>query len=243
MDFDDKKAAVRALGRHAAIDAGKLTGKNYDLIERFVSDLGVPKYRKRLYRGIGLTRGSMIDGAKAAKEILDNKSFRLSTFKGAKRHAESWSKHPDDGMSFARRPMGVLLMAKPSPKDIVADLEDGRVATAVRSFEYVDGMARSVRNAGYAFNEREVIVRTGNRKYNLCRNIVYLHVDAAVMKAGWDFLPEAFGSRLKGGKDEYRRDIDEIDRWMRYHFACAGGKLVYLPQSEDVYNWKNKLAG
>ena len=247
--MEDKIRAVRAIIRHSSLDAVKLTKKSYDMIEDFANDLGAPKYGKSMFRGIGLHRGNAADAVKVALGILADKRFRLSSFTGGNRHAESWSKSPETARDFAKnKPFGAVLESRPAAKDIVADLQNKRIRDFVLRDDFLHTMkgntTRMKQSLDYSRLEREVVVRTGNRKYSLCRNIIYFIVKADIMREGRDKLPDALMRRLgnDANKKDFQRDHDDIDRWSKYRFACKGGTLVYLPGYSEESNWFAKLA-
>ena len=238
MEIGDKIKAIKAIARHSSRNAAKLPKGNYEFIEDFGKELNIPKYRKSLFRGIGLHRGGNAAAVKVAHGILADKSFKLSSFTGAQRYAESWSKSPSAAKDFAKdNPFGAILESRPLPKDIVIDLSDNRF----RDFDFKKIVDETVTGAlAFSMEEKEVVVRTGNRKYSLCRNIVYFVLDANVMREGWKTLPQALSERLKNNR-HFQLELDTIDRWTTFRFACKGGKLVYLPGNSEESDWFSKL--
>ena len=77
-------------------------------------------------------------------------------------------------------------------------------------------------------DESEVIVRTGNRKYTLCRNIVVMGLDSGHVATHRHLIEVRLKNKM--GREP----------GMKY-FACKGGNLVYLPSRDALKSWVLKL--
>lgn len=234
------------LARHAGRNASRLTKESYDAMEKLAADLGIPKYAKSLFRGIALKN----DPAVVLSAIVQNKSFRLSSFDGRQRHAESWTKSPHMARKFAsstKHPAGIVLEARPSAKDIVIDLSDKRISKHARQLGYAESELRLKLSLALDFmqKEDEVVVRTGGRKYTFCRNIMYLHVKSSVMKESKTLMNDLVEKTEKNDSDsnmeDLRYDMGNIGRGRIFMFACKGGNVVYLPSNKAADSWFSKI--
>ena len=218
--------------RHSGRSAAKLSGESYDAIERLADNLGIPKYRKSLFRGISMR---MDDPAELLSGILKNKSFRLSSFTGGNRHAESWSKSPETARKFSsKHSLGMVVEARPAAKDIVIDLSDKRIRN------HAQGDGKSSLALNFSKLEKEVVVRTGERKYSFCRNIIYIRIKASVVAKSKKLQEELLRLTNEAG-ESLRYDMERIGRSSVFMFACKGGRMVYLPGRNAADVWFSKL--
>ena len=177
--------------------------------------------RHPVFRGFRDTGYSM-------KEILEDKPVKLSERSGRGKTAESWSADPRKAWMFARgEGLGILLKAKPLPKHQILELDGRTVAVLKALAEKFDmpSIAATLKSFG---GESELIVRTSNRKYTLCKNIVVLAVERDVYR---DHLRE-FAERLGNVVPDDGKLL---------HFACGKGNLVFMPASK-VDSWLGRLS-
>ena len=242
-----ERFSVSLLNDHAA-GSKSLTKKDYDSIEKWGREnLRQNKYRQSVFRGIKM------DGHEAEIiKIMDNKPIKLSTLEGANRAAESWTTDPGIAKFFAAshgpNRMYVIMEARPAPKDIVIHMDD-RMANYLERREDIDKDVKSeIVHYIKERKEREVIVRTGNRKYTLCRNIVFLsipkkHLIAEMSKAHKINVLIPIVKRIKDQRnlDRFQRDLQDSYQ-NSYKFACGSGNFVYLASDRMAETWMRKLA-
>ena len=239
MDIDGKKA-ITYLAAHIGGDLvselfrGKLKEREYAAMEAWAKSIGQKKYRKSVFRGF------VLKGGKQLIDLLADKPLALSAFEGTMSHAESWSADPKSASVFAiPTSPNVLMEARPAPKDIVMQVDD-LAMKAIRERDDIRDIYKSTVEY-YGRKEREVLVRTGNRKYSLCRNVLMIGIPAWLVEGGtrWNIIdpllerlrnPEDFKKHLAGDRDKHWR------------FACNGGKLVWLPSEAAYGKWLGKLS-
>ena len=235
-----KEERVALLNRHVGGNEG-LSKKDYDEIQALAKQIGQDKYRKSVFRGIklkGIYQTKIVD-------IMANRSVKLSTLEGGKRYAESWSIDPRKAIQFAEsfgpdRPF-VVMEARPAPKDIIISMDEKFLDKIKDVSAIKKGSIES-----YASQEKEVVVRTGNRKYTLCKNIRYLNIPRDHLRAGGGghdiniLIPIV--QRLKDKRNLARFQSDLAKDFGRYRFACGGGNIVYLASDRNAETWHRKLA-
>ena len=244
----DEKKTIAKLNDHAA--GSGLAKIDYDNIEKWATEhLRQKKYRQSIFRGI-----KMEGHESEIIKIMADKSIKLSTFEGKSKHAESWTTDPVVAKNFAAASGGnrmyVVMEARPAPKEIVVYVND----SAVRYLESRDDIGKSYKNEILHYaktgKEKEVIVRTGNRKYVLCRNIVFLNIPKKNLvndyhSGGGHKINVLFPivKRLKDNKNLERFQKDLTNRYTEsYKFACGAGNFVYLASGRAVDTWMRKLA-
>ena len=233
-----KERFVALLSRH--VRGGKYLSKNdYDGIELLAKRIGQKKYRRSLFRGIVLA-------GRFEKKILDimaNEPVKLSTLKGSGvvRHAESWTPDPSVAHDFAEfdGPLVpyVILEARPAPKDIVITIDKSILPEIADAFG-------TGRNPIKSFvGDREVVVRTGDRKYTLCRNIRFINIPKHLLTAK---VRIRILQRIKDEKNlglfESHVENGPKSHFDRYQFACGNGNVVYLESDRSARAWIEKLS-
>ena len=228
--------ALRKLNDHAG--GFDLTKTDYDIIEQWAKDvLKQKKYRQSIFRGIRMSDENQII------KIMDNKNIKLSTFEGAGKFAESWSTDPSIAMYFAAEygthRMFSILESRPNPKDIVIYMER-QLLKHVENHENHAAFADIIRFMKDK-KEKEVVVRTGNRKYTLCRNIVFLNIPKKHMVHKHILL--SIVKRIGDEKNlaRFQKDLLLTSK-ESYQFACGSGKFVYLVNERAAQTWMRKLA-
>ena len=230
----------------------------YDAIRQLALKLRQKPWRKSVFRGF--KSDSRTTQLSLLRDILKDKKMLFSKFEGKQRHAESWSVKLKIATSFGMgsEGLGIVLESRPLPRDVVLFMSDKFV-------NVVSGIAQKMGVEGYGSirnfaDECEVIVRTGKRKYRLCRNIVLMNIPEGLLSpamwrdkkgaASTSDIRNAIAERIKNAanRGEFLADTDanynnHIGWRNGYSIACRKGKFVYLRNREAVSKWANLLGG
>ena len=230
MKHDVTRWEVKQLTNH--LDGMRLSKKDYSDIARIAEKIGQKKHRGIVFRGYQML-------PKDIPALLSDKPLKLSTSEGGFKDAESWTKDLKVAVRIAyslKRPY-VVMKSKPAPKDIIISI-DSTLVEKLRDLGFCDDELSDLDHYVNWEREEEVLIATGNRKYTLCRNVVEVgipHVHALANKKKLEKLLTAskknfdiFAGHLASRKKD------------NYNFACAGGKLVYLPSMDAHYKWSEK---
>ena len=233
------RAEILALDKHMDGLAPPLDGNEVALLRSLSAKSGQKPYRKPVLRGFDAPESAM-DG------IIRNRPFKLSTFAGAKKLVESWTTDPDTAMFFAAGPgLPIILRARPSPRDIAIFVNEELSDMVMERAKELDMPVKSWRHIRNNRSECEVVVATGNRKYTLCRNIVYMkmHGRDIPFYGRADILADMIPDRKNA--DLFREAAKEkkSGTGTYFHFACADGKLAYIPDYSAKRKWMARIRG
>ena len=239
MAIDDIKA-VEKLANHLRGRRKPVSPEDYALIEDWAKSTGQKKYRKSVFRGFRLHGDE-----KEMVDILNNKPMKFSARgnRSFDREAESWSTDPGSAVNFG----GALLESRPSPKDVVVKVDEGIIRAAMLT----DASPRDKNTVKfYGEHEKEIIVRTGRRKYTLCRNIILLMILREYLANSYgpvvlkDTVLVPLMKRMNNNANAecFKKDLLKKTRFERsFNFACGGGNLVYLATRNQYDSWLKKL--
>ena len=242
-----EKKAIALLEKH--IEGGyDLRKTDYDDIHALAKQIGQDKYGKSVFRGIQLTGGGEkktirdlhmsanpkhVPGiANQISDIVANKPVKLSTAKGGNRYAESWTIDPEIAYEYAEmvgpRAPFVILEARPAPKNIIIVMDYG-IVNKIPSKIIKDLVPATL----------EVVLKTGNRKYTLCRNIRYINIPGNYIAENRN----AIMNRIKDKKnaERFMSDVGRPGK-KNYTFACGGESIVYLQSDKIAETWLRKIS-
>ena len=224
---------IEILNSH--LDGMKLSAKHYDLVARMGTKLDQRKVQGVVFRGYKLQRS-------AVRPLLENKPLKLSETGGGFWNAESWTRdlHVAARFAFELHQPWVVMQSKPSSREIIISIDDA-LLTKLEKAGFGEDILKALEHYVKWEQEEEVLLKTGGRKYTLCRNVVSMGIPGKMIP---DYK-ELIETRLKASPKNYARFSRDTVMKAKddlFMFACANGKLVYLPGMDSHYKWAKKMA-